>query len=114
MLDAVARRLSGSVRNRGQESENDEVPAGVARLGGDEFACAISGFDDIDVLSTIADRICEQLRKPVPYKGHEFVVEALEAILELARGSQLKVQKGRFEQLRAEIEQRLGFHIPDQ
>ena len=74
VLDAVARRLSGSVRNRGQETENDEVPAGVARLGGDEFACAISGFDDIDVLSTIADRICEQLRKPVPYKGHEFVV----------------------------------------
>jgi len=74
VLDAVARRLSGSVRNRGQESENDKVPAGVARLGGDEFACAISGFDDSDVLSTIADRICEQLRKPVPYKGHEFVV----------------------------------------
>jgi len=74
VLDAVARRLSGSVRNRGQESGNDKVPAGVARLGGDEFACAISGFDDSDVLSTIADRICEQLRKPVPYKGHEFVV----------------------------------------
>ena len=74
VLDAVAKRLSGSVRNRGQENEDDEVPAGVARLGGDEFACAISGFDDADVLSTIADRICDQLRKPVPYKGHEFVV----------------------------------------
>jgi len=74
VLDAVAKRLSGSVRNRGQENDDDEVPAGVARLGGDEFACAISGFDDDDVLSTIADRICEQLRKPVPYKGHEFVV----------------------------------------
>ncbi len=74
VLDAVAKRLSGSVRNRGQENHDDEVPAGVARLGGDEFACAISGFDDIDVLSSIADRICEQLRKPVPYKGHEFVV----------------------------------------
>jgi len=74
VLGAVAKRLSGSVRNRDQDTGDGDVPAGVARLGGDEFACAISGFDDVDVLSTIAERICEQLRKPVPYKGHEFVV----------------------------------------
>ena len=74
ILDAVAKRLSGSVRNRERDTGVGDVPAGVARLGGDEFACAISGFEDADVVSTIADRICEQLRKPVPYKGHEFVV----------------------------------------
>ncbi len=74
VLDAVAKRLSGSIRNRDQETDEQDVPTGVARLGGDEFACAISGFEHNDVIEAIADRIVDQLRKPVPYKGHEFVV----------------------------------------
>ena len=74
VIDAIAKRLVGSVRHRSAESHDEDVPAGVARLGGDEFACAITGFEDEGVLSTIADRICEQLRQPLPFQGHEFVV----------------------------------------
>jgi diguanylate cyclase (GGDEF)-like protein len=74
VLNAIAERLSGSIRNRDQDSPHEELPGGVARLGGDEFACAISGFKDEEVLSSIAERIGDKLREPVPYNGHEFVV----------------------------------------
>jgi len=74
VIVAIAERLSGSIRNGRLAKGRDETPVGLARLGGDEFACAVSGFDDDNDLSSIADRICRQLRKPVIYKGHEFVV----------------------------------------
>lgn len=74
VIKAIAERLSGSVRAEGSGTEGDEKPVGIARLGGDEFACAISGFDDDDILYAIAERIGEQLRRPVTYRGHEFVV----------------------------------------
>lgn len=73
VINAIAERLSGSIRG-GQGSSDDDTPFGLARLGGDEFACAISGFEDDDVLSSIADRMSELLREPVRYEGHEFVV----------------------------------------
>ena len=72
ILNAIAERLTGSVRSRELNLKSEDFPTGIARLGGDEFACAISGFDDRDVLATIAERIGEQLRKPVQYNGHEF------------------------------------------
>ncbi|MGI9234558.1 MAG: GGDEF/EAL domain-containing response regulator [Woeseiaceae bacterium] len=74
VINAVAERLAGSVRAEDMASGDVEQPIGIARLGGDEFACAIGGFDDDDVLSAIANRIGDQLRKPVSYRGHEFVV----------------------------------------
>ena len=74
VLNAIAERLSSSIRHRGEESPAEDIPAGVARLGGDEFACAISNFEDENVLSGIADRIGDQLRKPVHHNGHEFVI----------------------------------------
>lgn len=74
VLKAIAERLSGSIRNSNPRTPDGDTASGVARLGGDEFACAICGFDDDDVLNTIAKRMGDQLRKPVPYKGHEFVV----------------------------------------
>lgn len=74
VINAIAERLSGSIRSSGSDNENDKNPVGVARLGGDEFACAISGFEDDDVLSGIAARIGDRLRKPLVHEGHEFVV----------------------------------------
>ncbi|MCP4300771.1 MAG: EAL domain-containing protein [Gammaproteobacteria bacterium] len=74
VLNAIAERLAGSIRKRDQDSLGNDAPTGIARLGGDEFAFAISGFEDEDVLFTIAERIGDELRKAVPYKGHEFVV----------------------------------------
>ena len=74
VLNAIAERLSNSIRNQDQLPHTEEFPTGVARLGGDEFACAISGFEDENVLTQIAERICDKLRAPVPYNGQEFVV----------------------------------------
>lgn len=74
VLNAIAERLSGSIRKQNHVVAAEEAPTGIARLGGDEFACAISGFEDEETLFSIAERLGEQLRKPVPYKGHEFVV----------------------------------------
>jgi diguanylate cyclase (GGDEF)-like protein len=74
VIKAIAERLSGSVRSGGMDDLGDDRPVGVARLGGDEFACAISDFGSDEVLSTIADRIGNQLRQPVMHNGHEFVV----------------------------------------
>ncbi len=74
VLSTIAERLSGSIRKREHNTAGDDTPTGIARLGGDEFAFAIGGFEDEEVLFTIAERLGDQLRKPVPYKGHEFVV----------------------------------------
>lgn len=74
VLDALAKRLSRSIRQGDRESGGQDAPKGVARLGGDEFACVINGFETDEVLEGIAERICDQLRQPLPYKGHEFVV----------------------------------------
>lgn len=74
VIKAIAERISGSVRAEGANGEDGDKPVGIARLGGDEFACAIGGFGDDDVLFSIAERIGDQLRRPVNYKGHEFVV----------------------------------------
>ena len=74
VLKAIADRLSKSIRRRSEEQDEDDIPTGVARLGGDEFAFAIHDFDDDGVLRSIAERIGDQLRKPVTHAGHEFVV----------------------------------------
>lgn len=41
----------------------------VARIGGDEFVVVSRGLDD-DELSALADRIIEEIRQPVDYRGH--------------------------------------------
>ena len=74
VLKAIAERLSGCIRKRKSPDRPNNEPFGIARLGGDEFVCAIEGAEDEDVMMTIAERIRDQLRKPVRYRGHEFVV----------------------------------------
>ncbi|WP_411962740.1 EAL domain-containing protein [Mesorhizobium sp. ES1-1] len=41
----------------------------VARIGGDEFVVMSHGLDD-DELAALADRIIEQMRQPLDYRGH--------------------------------------------
>lgn len=43
----------------------------VARIGGDEFVVVSTGHDGRRHLASLARRIIEQLRVPVPYEGHE-------------------------------------------
>lgn len=74
VLKAIAERMSKCVRKRAPVDRPSNEPFGIARLGGDEFVCAIDGIEDEEVLMTVADRIRDQLRKPVMFRGHEFVV----------------------------------------
>jgi diguanylate cyclase (GGDEF)-like protein/PAS domain S-box-containing protein len=55
LLEATAARLAAAVR-----AEDT-----VARLGGDEFAVLINGTDALVVAEEIADRIVEELRRPL-------------------------------------------------
>ncbi|MFA6157588.1 EAL domain-containing protein [Mesorhizobium sp.] len=41
----------------------------VARIGGDEFVVMSHGLDD-DQLAALADRIIEEMRQPLDYRGH--------------------------------------------
>jgi len=74
VLKAIAERMSGCVRKQAPSDTSNAEPFGIARLGGDEFVCAIEGVEDEDVMLIVADRIRDKLRKPVRYRGHEFVV----------------------------------------
>jgi diguanylate cyclase (GGDEF)-like protein/PAS domain S-box-containing protein len=66
LLDHVAERLSGSVR------KSDTV----ARLGGDEFTLVIADFTDPSVITPLARKILELLRKPFNIEGHRILVSA--------------------------------------
>ena len=74
VLKAIAERMSGCIRKQAPSENANAEPFGIARLGGDEFVCAIEGAEDEDVMLAVADRIRDQLRKPVRYRSHEFVV----------------------------------------
>lgn len=77
VLKAIATRLSGCIRKETSAGRDRENPIGVARLGGDEFVCAVRISSDSagdDVLDSVSERILEQLRQPVLFRGHEFVV----------------------------------------
>jgi diguanylate cyclase (GGDEF)-like protein/PAS domain S-box-containing protein len=43
----------------------------VARVGGDEFIIAVMTSTKNDALSSLAGRIVEQMRQPVPYENHK-------------------------------------------
>ncbi|MGX8012032.1 bifunctional diguanylate cyclase/phosphodiesterase [Mesorhizobium sp. ORM8.1] len=43
----------------------------VARIGGDEFVVLCTVYDDVGQAATLADRIIEQMRRPVYYHGHQ-------------------------------------------
>lgn len=66
MLQHAARVLRGSVRRQDF----------VARIGGDEFVIVSRIDGSEEPLSTVAARIIRELRKPVPYEGHQCRVGA--------------------------------------
>ena len=48
----------------------------VARLGGDEFAILLDNLQDLSRVSSIANRLQKQLRKPIKIDGHEVFTTA--------------------------------------
>ncbi|TGU48293.1 GGDEF domain-containing protein, partial [Mesorhizobium sp. M00.F.Ca.ET.186.01.1.1] len=43
----------------------------VARVGGDEFIVLCMVHEDVDQAAVLANRIIEQMRRPVYYHGHQ-------------------------------------------
>jgi len=74
VLSAISERLAGCLRSSQPDTARSDGGLGIARLGGDEFAAAIEQFEDEEVLTKIAHRLRKQLRQPVRFGGHEFVV----------------------------------------
>ncbi len=66
LLQAVARRLSGCVR------QSDTI----ARIGGDEFAGLIEDLPNLEGASIVAENILAALSRPFALNDHEFRVTA--------------------------------------
>lgn len=66
LLTEVARRLRDTVRA-------DDL---VARLGGDEFAVIVYDVSFPSQLSSLADRVCEEARKPFEIDGNQLLIGA--------------------------------------
>ncbi len=61
LLKAISQRLTESVRDMDT----------VARLGGDEFVVVLEGIHDHDDISFVANKLLENLSKPIHISGHE-------------------------------------------
>jgi len=63
--DAMLRHAASILR------ESTRAGDFIARVGGDEFVVATTSETGEDKLSALASRIIMEMRKPVPYEGHE-------------------------------------------
>jgi diguanylate cyclase (GGDEF)-like protein/PAS domain S-box-containing protein len=52
----------------------DSIQASLSRLGGDEFTLLLPDLQEIEGAARVADRILEQLRRPIKIQGKEFFV----------------------------------------
>ena len=83
LLEVTAGRLAAVVRNEDT----------VARLGGDEFAVLIHGADSLEVAEEVADRIVEELRRPL-FVGAEPVPGSVSVGVACARGGSADGARG--------------------
>lgn len=76
LLKEVGSRLVGCLRSSDVQARNVDSQANlnVSRLSGDEFAIALGHLDSIDTAGVIAQRIVDQLIKPMRIEEHELVV----------------------------------------
>jgi diguanylate cyclase (GGDEF)-like protein/PAS domain S-box-containing protein len=75
LLVEIARRLEASIR----ATDTISRVAGssrVARFGGDEFALFLNDIKDISSATRVANRIQDELQKPVNIDGHELYTSA--------------------------------------
>lgn len=63
--DAMLVHAAEVLRRNARESDI------VARIGGDEFIIATMGPNSAAGLTALAERIIEEMRRPVPFQGHE-------------------------------------------
>jgi len=76
VLKTIANRLDACIRADDcvtrADSNDDEIR--LARLGGDEFVAILQDLESEEDAVVVADRIRQELTKPVEHLGHEFVV----------------------------------------
>lgn len=68
--DEVLREVGRVLRGQTRDADT------VARIGGDEFVVLLPGLVDATVLRGIAERIIDQLDRPIPHDGNECRVSA--------------------------------------
>jgi diguanylate cyclase (GGDEF)-like protein len=76
VLQTIAERLDSCIRNDDCviRPDADESDFRLARLGGDEFVAILRDLESADDAVAVAERIRNQLTRPVEHLGHEFVV----------------------------------------
>ncbi len=77
LLKTIATRLDTCIRADDciTRADNTEEPRPrLARLGGDEFVAIVQDLETEEDAAIVADRIRNELTKPVEHLGHEFVV----------------------------------------
>lgn len=76
VLQTIATRLDSCIRAEDcvtrADSDSDDIR--LARLGGDEFVAILQDLESEEDAVVVADRIRQELTKPVEHLGHEFVV----------------------------------------
>jgi diguanylate cyclase (GGDEF)-like protein len=71
LLRAVAERLRGALRGRGDGARGRDS---VARIGGDEFVVLVTDVPGEDLVMDLADRLLATLCAPLVIEGHEMRV----------------------------------------
>ena len=76
VLKTIAKRLDQCIRADDciARADSKESRLHLARLGGDEFVAILQDLESEDDAVVVADRIRNELTKPVEHLGHEFVV----------------------------------------
>jgi diguanylate cyclase (GGDEF)-like protein len=77
LLKTIATRLDNCIRADDcitRSDDTEETHQHLARLGGDEFVAIVQDLETEEDAAIVADRIRNELTKPVEHLGHEFVV----------------------------------------
>lgn len=76
VLKTIATRLDSCIRTDDcvSRADSDKSDMRLARLGGDEFVAILQDLESDEDAVAVADRIRNELTRPVEHLGHEFVV----------------------------------------
>ena len=77
LLCKIADYLQHSIRPSdlvAKLATENSTQASLSRLGGDEFTLLLPDLQDIEGAARVADRVLEQLRRPIKIQGKEFFV----------------------------------------
>lgn len=71
MLQSISERLLEALRPQDEISFSGQ--SSLSRIGGDEFVVLLTGIDAPEAAASVANRLAERLREPLPIEGQEIV-----------------------------------------